>query len=364
MKKLFIAIAAIAAFTACSKQDVIFNEPSQISISAVSQNRTKAMVEGLEFPAENFAVWAYYKQLSAGTSIVDWQSATNVSQNIYINEKPFKPSGTEGLWSGVPPYYWPKIGSLLFAGYYPVSIDNPTDEKPEGIVKYEFTSEVNKMTVADYSPGNYETTGFVNTASNADHVEDFMYFNMTAASCDGNTVGKDNSVDSGSQVDVYFRHALSWISVVLSEADNTPEGAEITVNSITFTEVKTKGTGVVDNSAEDNEIDWNTVSSPSTDIVVLNQDKVLGDATTVEKQPIVIPQTMAGNLIVVYTISSKDGSSFQETKTIELATLDTNNTSWKPGKKYTYNITIGTTEILIDPIIIEWAPVVTTIPVQ
>lgn len=357
MKKILIALAAVAALAACSKSEVEYTQTGEISMSPFTQNRTKAMVAGTEFPQENFMVWAWYKQLPAGTTdIAEWQASTE-AQQTYIDEKPFKPSSTTGLWGGVTPYFWPKVGSLLFAGYYPA-----TDEMAN-LVSYDFSSTVNKMTVAGYTPGDYQTTGFVNNATGANHVEDFMYFNMTATSSDGSTVGAQNSVKTGSQIDVFFRHGLSWISVVLAEAAGTPEGATITVNSITFTDVKTTGTGVVDNSATDNEIVW-TPTDAKTDVVVLNSATVLGDAATVDKQPIIIPQGMAGNLVINYTVSSTDDSSFTETKTIALAEIDKTNPTWEPGKKYTYNVTIGTSEILIDPIILEWADVPATLPVQ
>lgn len=351
MKKILIALATVAALAACSKSEVAYEQQGEIGIAPFAQNRTKAMVQGTAFPQENFALWAYYKQLPAGKTIAEWQSSTE-AQQTYIDNKEFKPSTTAGLWGGVIPYFWPKIGSLLFAGYYPVTMKN--------MVSYDFSATVNKMTVAGYTPGDYQTTGFVNTTG-ANHVEDFMYFNMTATSSDGSTVGAQNSVTTGSQIDVFFRHGLSWISVVLAEADGTPEGAKITVNSITFTDVRTTGTGVVDNSATDNEIDWTTTDA-KTDVVVLNSATELGAAVTVDKQPIIIPQGMAGNLVINYTISSTDGSSFTETKTIVLAEIDKTNPTWEPGKKYTYYITIGTSEILIDPVIIDWAPV--AIPVD
>ena len=205
MKKIFIALAAVAALAACSKSEVAYEQPGEIGIAPFAQNRTKAMVQGTAFPQENFALWAYYKQLPAGKTIAEWQSSTE-AQQTYIDNKEFKPSTTAGLWGGVIPYFWPKIGSLLFAGYYPVTMKN--------MVSYEFSATANKMTVAGYTPGDYQTTGFVNTTG-ANHVEDFMYFNMTATSSDGSTVGAQNSVTTGSQIDVFFRHGLSWISVVL-----------------------------------------------------------------------------------------------------------------------------------------------------
>ena len=218
MKKIFITLAAIATLAACSKSEVAYEQQGEIGIAPFAQNRTRAMVQGTAFPQENFALWAYYKQVDAGTTIADWQSSAE-AQQLYIENKEFKPSTTAGLWGGVIPYFWPKIGSLLFAGYYPVTMKD--------MVSYEFSATVNKMTVAGYTPGDYQTTGFVNTTG-ANHVEDFMYFNMTATSSDGSTVGAQNSVTTGSQIDVFFRHGLSWISVVLAEAAGTPEGATIT----------------------------------------------------------------------------------------------------------------------------------------
>lgn len=350
MKKILIALAAVAVLAACSKSEVEYTQTGEISMSPFTQNRTKAMVSGTEFPQENFMVWAWYKQLPAGTTdIAEWQASAE-AQQTYIGEKPFKPSSTTGLWGGVTPYFWPKVGSLLFAGYYPATA------KMAELVSYEFSSTVNKMTVAGFTPGDYQTTGFVNNTTGANHVEDFMYFNMTPSSCDGSTVGTDNSVKTGSQIDVYFRHALSWISVIVAEAEGTPDGATITVESVKFTDVKTTGTGVVDNSPvapATNEISW-TPTDAKTDVVVWEGEKVLGTAETLEKQPVVIPQEMAGKLVITYTVSSTDGSSFTETKEVELADFDKDNTSWLPGKKYTYSITIGTSEILIDPIILDW----------
>ena len=177
MKKILIALAAVATLAACSKSEVAYEQPGEIGIAPFAQNRTKAMVQGTAFPQENFALWAYYKQLPAGKTIAEWQSSTE-AQQTYIDNKEFKPSATAGLWGGVIPYFWPKIGSLLFAGYYPVTMKN--------MVSYEFSATVNKMTVAGYTPGDYQTTGFVNTTG-ANHVEDFMYFNMTATSSDGNS---------------------------------------------------------------------------------------------------------------------------------------------------------------------------------
>ena len=69
-----------------------------------------------------------------------------------------------------------------------------------------------------------------------------------------------------------------------------------------------------------------------------------------------IPQPMT-SLVVNYTIASEDDSQFTETKTITLSTLVSGHSSWKAGKKYTYTISIGTSEIFIEPTVAEWVPV-------
>ena len=79
------------------------------------------------------------------------------------------------------------------------------------------------------------------------------------------------------------------------------------------------------------------------------------------KQPVVIPQTMDGNIVVTYEIKSTDGSAFTETVTLPLSGLTTDVNSWDPAKKYTYTVTIGTSEILIDPIVDDWDDVTATI---
>jgi hypothetical protein len=93
-------------------------------------------------------------------------------------------------------------------------------------------------------------------------------------------------------------------------------------------------------------------------------EKELGAAEALDKQPVIIPQGMAGNLVVTYVISSEDGSSFEETKTVALKDINSENPNWEPGQKYTYTITIGTSEILIDPAIVEWVPVTPSLPIQ
>lgn len=367
MKKIFFALAVVAALAACSKSEATYEQDLEINFAPVAANRTKAMLSGTTFPDEQFNVFAWYKPIEAGSDIATWQ-ASNTYQQYYIQEKPFvqkkNDGGTStGLWGGVHAYYWPKVGSLIFAGYYPTSI--------EGKVEYTFTNTVNKMTISDYTP----TPNMVANGS-SNHTEDLMYFNMTPTSYGSNsqsTVGK-----VGNNVDVVFRHALSWLNVVLTKGINTPDNATIIVNSVKFTSILPTGDAVVNNSpvasiGETDEIVW-TAEGTKADVEVCPDDNsettdeqenqvtiVKNNTTPLDKQPILIPQTMYGkNLVVNYTIKSTDGMSFTEEKTIPLTT---GSDSWKPAKKYTYTITISTTEILVDPKVTDWTPENIAVPI-
>lgn len=363
MKKIFLALAAVAALAACSKSEAQYDQDIEIGFAPVVSNRTKAMLSDTEFPNENFNVWGYYKQIPQGRTIAQWM-ASSLEQQNYIEEKPFTKKST-GLWGGVSSYFWPKVGSLMFAGYYPT---NPT----AGEIEYIFDNSVSKMTVTNYVAGNYKTTGYVATTST--HVEDFMYFNMTPTSYNSTT---NSTVGvSGNNVDVVFRHALSWINVVLVKDTTAPntDAANITVHSVKFTSVLPQGDAVVDNTpgAVTDEIVWTAEGTAvnvevcpndnaSTTDVAENDVVLSTTANLLAKQPLFIPQTMAGNLVVKYTIASTDGSKFTETKSISLKGLEGNGV-WQPGRKYTYTITIGTSEILIDPAVDEWDAV--PVPVE
>lgn len=364
MKKIFFALAAVAALAACSKVEATYEQDVEISFNPVAANRTKAMVAATTFPEEQFNVWGYYKQIAQGKTIAEWM-ASSLEQQEYIVEKPFAKK-TTGLWGGVHSYFWPKVGSLMFVGYYPTSA--------AGNVDYTFNGTQSKMTVTDYVAGDYNTTGYVATAA-ATHTEDFMYFNMTPTSYNSTTQSTVGVV--GNNVDVVFRHALSWINVVLVQDNTTPNtsDAKITVHSVKFTSVLPQGDAVVDNTpgALTDEIVWTAEGTAVNVEVCPNDDASTTDVAendivltttnnALAKQPIIIPQTMAGNLVVKYTISSTDGSKFTETKSVNLRGL-AGNGAWQPGKKYTYTITIGTSEILIDPAVTDWTPVGVEVPI-
>lgn len=332
MKKIIFALAAVAALAACSKNDVAYDDVNEeIGFLPVTENITKAMMTGTAFKtSEEFNVWAYYKPVPAG-SVGAWIGDPSTAQT-YIEDRTFAYNSVEGKWAGkTNPYFWPKNGSLVFVGYYPTSLKNS--------VNHSLSTQT--MTFTDISESRVDDTGYT---------EDIMYFNMTP-SCSNGAVAAE------------FKHALSWISLLLVKETESSDQATITVNSVKFTEVNPTGDATV---VAQQTINWVVDGTPRTIDILEGTPVVLKkDNETIEPyQPLLIPQTMSGELVIEYEIKSADGSKFTEVKTITLAGMkDSNNKSlsrWLPAKHYTYTITIGVDQIFIDPTVAEWEDV--TVP--
>ena len=176
-----------------------------------------------------------------------------------------------------------------------------------------------------------------------------MYFNMTPSCASGSVVAT-------------FKHALSWISVILvkDETNANTDKATITVEKVEFTNVLPTGDATV---VGGKNISWGAKGAAATvDILEGTPVVLVADNEDQEPyEPLFIPQKMTGNLVITYTITSEDGSYFREVKTIALGGMkDSDNkalTSWEAAKHYTYTITIGTSEILVDPKVAPWEDV-------
>ena len=356
MKKIIFALAAVAALAACSKSEAQYDDIQQeFTLTPVTKNITKSMITGNKFPTtESFNVWAWYKQVDPGSTIAEWTPSDN--EHLYISEGEFvRVSGANDTWKGKTSYYWPKVGSLLFAGYYPTTIDDN--------VEYNFNSTQNEMVFKNIRERIVEEDGYS---------EDIMYFNIT-----------EKSSNSG-PVPVIFKHALSWITVNLSRPSDNAGGAEypkILVNSVTFTKVNPQGTGTV--TGTDGTIEWETNGTVQNPVVTPAAGVVLTKAVQKQAEPLFIPQDLipddeattdvneAMELQVNYTIFSSANEYFTETYSVDLAgmTGTTNSgtttlNAWEPAKHYTYNISISLEEILIAPTVEDWTDLTVAVPVE
>lgn len=358
MKKIIISTLAIAASIACSKTDVAYETAKEISIVPINENVTRSVMSGTEFVGKNFNLWAWYQETPAGADrISTWQNGfadgATAPTTLYIDEKPFvERDAAKNLWGGVVPYFWPKTGSLIFAAYHAPSL---TDKDGYDAVTYTFDQTNNYMTFNDVAETKLSADGYA---------EDVMYANMTTSSFNSNS----------NKVSIDFKHALTWITVTVCKKSNPEIPAEITIHDVYFTAVDSQGDGKVENQKT---IVWTPAEGTADNLDVTDKDvrleyKITEATETTERvvesvitpldEYLIIPQNIEGELKVRYTVESTDKSKFTETYTVNLTSLkEGSHNAWLAGKHYTYNLQIGTDELLVSPVVTDWEPINTSV---
>ena len=357
MKKYFLLAAMVGvALTGCvsNEPDLSGGGEKEITFSTpVVGASTRAQVYGelgngdLAYPAEElFNVYAVWHQ----NDFSGWNNGS-----LYMDDVQTKFDDTFNGWRAQTRYYWPHNGGkLTFAAYSPSGLTGVT----------------------------YGTTGFTfvgyNTGVNTGYV-DVLYsdrsYNKTASSANSNT--------PYAGVDIDFKHALSSIQFTAKKADSYGDSDANTTN-ITITKISVYG---VYNQADFNEnIDetapatysatpaWTSHTNYGTltgedsphiyynGSLLLDANKKVMNGIDNQVDLILMPQTLPASAAVKieYTIDSpgENTPAIPQTHIVMLNDTSNNNTAitteWKPGKRYTYNITIGLTEIYFSPEIAEW----------
>ena len=327
-KSLIIALGAIA-LVACTKTSVSYEQTGEIGLApVVRKNSTKAAVQGTAFPNQNIKVFGYYDNSTGpGSSYADGNFAVE-----YLPGVEFAKNGD--IWAGAnnKHYYWPKTGSMLFAGYSPVDFAGVT-----------FNLASNTFSVAECPQPEFSATA----------TKDLLY------------AGYGKSVLSG-PVAMAFSHALSWVTVK-AKADAVNQ---IKITNIKFVKLAEKGssTGLPE---------WTTTGTK--DITVFNPKEafdVPADTTLVETNAncgLVFPQTLADAAAIEVSYQMNNGADqwfAQAPFVAQLNSLTSNkgaNTinKWEAGKHYTYIINFSrieggsgsSNEITIAPTVNNWTPV-------
>ena len=328
-KSLIIALGAIA-LVACTKTSVSYEQTGEIGFApVVRKNSTKAAVQGAvqgaTFPEQNIMVFGYYdNSMPEGSSY-----ASNNFADAYLPGVQFAKNGA--IWSGANNnhYYWPKTGSMLFAGYSPVDFAGVT-----------FTLASNKFSVAECPQPEFSAT------------KDLLYARYTTSVL-------------GGTVDMAFSHALSWVTVKAKAA----AADQIKITNIKFVKLAEKGssTGLPE---------WTTTGTK--DITVFNPKEayeVPAKDTLVESYPncgLVFPQTLTADakIVISYEMNNGAGKWFAQAPFDAQLNLLTSNEGantikkWEAGKHYTYVINFSAigepgsaNEIKINPSITDWKPV-------
>lgn len=328
-KSLIIALGAIA-LVACTKTSVSYEQTGEIGFApVVRKNSTKAAVVGATFPEQNIKVFGYYdNSMPVGSSYSADKFAVE-----YLPGVEFAKNGA--IWAGANNnhYYWPKTGSMLFAGYSPVDF---------GINKVTFSLAGNKFSVAELDQPEFSDT------------KDLLYAGYTTSVL-------------GRTVDMVFSHALSWVTVKASAA----AANQIKITKIKFVGLAAKG-------SSDGLPLWTTtgtkkitVFAPASAFAV--PASTPGTGTLVESNEncgLVFPQTLADAAAIEVSYEMNNGANqwFAQAPFVQKLNLlksgaDTIN-KWEAGKHYTYIINFSaiegpdsSNEITIAPTVNDWKPV-------
>ena len=357
MKKVFLIAAAVVAFAACSKNEVLPSSSINNEISFNVAPRTKTLTpDQSAFGVDNhFISYAYF--------LTDDKKWPTNAGSIYINgaevSSQVDASATGGrVWKAANSYYWPKSekSSLTFfawskntnecglAGGATVSCD---PQKGIAFTDYDVTSNKNvDLLVADVAANKH---------------------------------GNEN-LYTYSGVPTLFRHKLSYV-IFKVKTQKAYVGKEFALKSIKFVGLGSKAS--YDQKANDvNASVYNTVGewatptatadqvyfNATTPVVFTNADFVLEtEATASVDQKYYLPQALtavtpgagvAGSIEVVYTIKTTEGAvESTETVTRYISAKSMFADDLKINKKYTCTLTFSLDEITWDPAVQDWDPV-------
>ena len=330
---MIIALGAIA-LVACTKTSVSYEQTGEIGFApVVRKNSTKAAVQGAvqgaTFPEQNIMVFGYYDNLMPENS----DYAANKFAVEYLPGVEFTKKTDGSTWTGKEhSYYWPKTGSLLFAGYAPADFEGVTHDLA-----------TNKFSVDEFNQPDFSAT------------TDLLY------------AGYGKSVLSG-PVAMAFSHALSWVTVKAKAA----AANEIKITNIKFVGLAAKGysAGLPEWTVSGTKDQLNVFAPTSAFDVPAD-----AEATLVESNPncgLVFPQTLAdaAEIVVSYEMNNGAGKWFAQApfvKKLNSLTSGANTIDkWEAGKHYTYIINFSriggepgsSNEITIAPTVKDWESVI------
>lgn len=326
MKKFFISILAVGALVACTKSEVKYDDASEITFAPVASTVTKGtVIDDVHYPTTiPFNVFSFYAADVEPGPQTDFSKFTKT----YLDNKTFEYKSEYGLFGGRDhSYYWPKNGSLVFAGYSP-------DPTTFSSASQEYDLE-NGLTIK----------GFVQS-TDTKNTKDLMWFNHTKS-----------SYREVNKVPVKFIHACSWLTFYVS---SDTEDANFHIKKLVLNSVKTKA------DFNGNVPTWKFYDDASyvKDLVVFdsnNNNKIPygGDPMRIDDEGvIVIPQDCV-KATITYTMANGAGVEIEQTETFRLS-AGADNDIWKYSRHYIYKIIFSASEILIEPAVNDWIDVTGT----
>lgn len=339
MKKVFfIAAIASVAFASCVKNDPAPSVTEQQEITFVApvvgpQTKVYGEIGATYNTGESFDVWCVHNT----TNITEWRGTA------YFSDVKATYDASLGGWTLYPKYYWPATGKLSFVALSP-SLANTT---------------------AYDAANGFQITSKWSQGATQDAIVDLMYSDPTFDCVKSSFVNanKDNDDDSGNYkyngVDINFKHALSYILFNVKTTEDYSATTKFRLKTITLSNVYT--TGTFNQKAPD---PWteDTTGATGTYVAYTNDpglefgNSAVHAAAEAGKEIILLPQELTADkqkITVNYQISTDNGANWIDQEQV----VDLKNATvaaWDMGKKYTYNLSIGMTEIIFDPAVTYW----------
>ena len=359
MKKyFFIAVAAVVALAACTKNEIKTPETKgrEISYKAVNAKNTvsKAIINTTYYAPTDpaFGIWGLYQE-------TNW--ATNKSNNVWIGgsasaatqityaKDAENTTGSEAWRNAASVDYWPLTGSLVFMGYSP----------------YTNVSSKAAISVAD-SKATLTVTDFQTTTGS--WVDDLMWSDAVEKAANDTNYDKDGSgTTTYDGVPVVFHHALSQIAIYAkTDKDYATKDYTFTITALSMT-IDDKATLTVkDDPTSDATVTWGEPATDATRTVLSAASPALTDSFVKQGEAfLVIPQNLSGNDILTITYQVvHNGVTSTATKTINLYKGETDLTdgnhdddnlaSFAKNTKYNLNLVFSMDEIRYSPSVADW----------
>lgn len=353
MKKILLPLIGLAALAACTKSEVQYEPAGEIGFAPVASNVTKSVAgynddtfDGV-FPTSRILYVFANASNDEGTAWTEeYFKNAQFEWTTAKNESTIDDVAKGGAYAGNPARYWPNVKLLKFAGYSEACNVTTLTTKPT----MNFTS--NTLAITGYIQDNKKTDEGAN---------DLMWFPST-----------DAYTKQANEVPVKMKHACSWITINVYGDDitatyTTGEG-ESAVNHTGWTlkSLSVKGlvhTGSVE--CGETAASW-TIANEAETKDETYYSSAAGEAFTkvpieyaaTKNNFIVIPQTPTTlDVTYTYTSDATNNLNFTETKNVSLSygkDNDGNELKWQSGVHYIYNVKITATEILIDPVVVDW----------
>lgn len=370
MKKFFfIAVAAVIALAACTKNNAdttAYEQSKVINFSAVAGKATKAPITTATFSHEittPFGVFAYY--LEHATPAKTW-AANGTTATAYMSDVPVSYSAAEGnIWAPSSNYYWPLQGSLTFFAYWPNTLSASYTVGTKTLSLGSFTVDTTVNDQIDVLVSSFTEDQTANTTTYSD--------------------GAVTSTKLG--VPINFKHVLSQVVFTAKAANDVyTSGLSFKINSLTVGARKTStGMTVIPGGTPS----WNEPSTLQAFSVLSSSDTPVPNATEDTAASSYLSNTTwsneIGSALLMIPVDNFDGDNNaddtdlaegnddeyievtytlyrmnptlnmgQKTVRLYLNANDDTATSWAPGRKYIYQLTIGLEKILFAPVVTEW----------